>query len=164
MAVDLTFIETDASEQRRLLCLWVEHFFDRDSRVQVMTETLQAARQIDEMLWTFSEESFITHRLLRRGDVPPREDGSIPVANLPERVFITEGEVPLDGVDVLVCDGGAGFDFMNRYPMALHFVIRDDEERRAASRVLWQRAREEGLPLRHVKPSGSPFRTGPQRR
>lgn len=164
MAADLSFVETGAAEQRRVLCLWVEHFYESGSRVQVVTDSSQAARQIDEMLWTFSEESFVAHRLLGRGDVAADADGAIPVADLPERVVITEGELLLDGVDVLVCDGRTGLEFMKRYPVVLHFVVRDDEERRDESRALWQRAREEGLTVRHVQPSAAPFRSSPGRR
>lgn len=134
------FVETQAEKQRVLLCRWIERFYERGRKVQVVVDSSQAAQYIDHLLWTFSEESFIPHRIAGTGG---GEAGSDPVV-------ITVGESRLDGFDVLVCDGSVQFEFMSRFPEVVHFVLTDDSEKKQESRLMWQRAREKGFHLRHV--------------
>lgn len=134
------FAETKRDEQKRLLCRWVEHFYEEGRKVQVVTDGTLNAQQLDQMLWTFSQSSFIPHRIVHPQDQRPWM----------EPVVITVGEVLSSGHEVLVCDIPVSPDFMGRYSLVLHFVLLDDMEQRKHSRILWQSARDRGLFVQHV--------------
>ena len=91
---------------------------------------------LDQLLWTFAQGSFIPHRIV----------SSIPLGATVEPVVITPGEIPLDGFAVLICDGAASFDFLLRYQMVVHFVLLDEAEKRQDSRLLWQTVKGPGNP------------------
>jgi DNA polymerase III subunit chi len=133
------FVETIASEQRDLLCRWVEKFYEEGARVQVIAGSTQAAQYLDQLLWTFSQPSFVPHGVY---------SGSGPVP--PGPVLITTGEERIGGVDTAVCDTPVSLELMELYRTAVHFVLRDDPERRQESRLMWQRARDRGIAATHV--------------
>lgn len=127
----LYFVETTIAEQRELLCQWAERLSAEKKRVQIVVDSTPAAQFIDQLLWTFSQSSFLPHLIFG----PGKED---PV----EPVLITIGEVPLAGIDALLCDAPVGFEFMAGFETVVHFVLRDDAEKRGESRLLWQKARD----------------------
>jgi DNA polymerase III subunit chi len=142
------FVETRTEDQAVAVCHWVEHFYDQGRRVQVLAGSAPAAQNLDQLLWTFAQGSFIPHRIV----------SSIPVGATVEPVVITPGEIPLDGFAVLICEGAASFDFLLRYQMVVHFVQLDEPEKRQDSRLLWQRLRDQGTQTIHVPyvPKGKP--------
>ena len=109
-------------------------------RVQIVVDSMAAAQLIDQLLWTFSQSSFIPHVILSPGAAPPVE----PVLIIPEPF-----QVP--GFDTVICDCPTDVEFMSRFDTAVHFILRDDSERRQQSRVLWQRTRDRGLRPVHVR-------------
>lgn len=141
----LYFVETIVAEQRKLLCQWAERLYDKGKKVQIVVDSTASARFIDEMLWTFSQGSFVPHAVFN----PSGEGVQC------EPVIITVEERRIEGFDVLLCDTPAGIDFMLLFESAVHFVLRDDSGRREQSRTLWQRARERGIKPVHV-PYGHP--------
>ncbi|MGV8074294.1 MAG: DNA polymerase III subunit chi [Syntrophobacteraceae bacterium] len=138
------FVETRAEEQRSLLCRWVECLYEVGKRIQVVADLMMAAQHLDQLLWTFSQGSFVPHRILAQGASE----------QIMDPVVITIGEVHLPGFDILVCDSPAHLEFMSLYPATLHFVLQDDEERRGESRLMWQIARDKGHNVQHL-PYGS---------
>jgi len=135
------FVQTPASEGRLLLCRWVEAFYEAGRRVQIAVESTVAAQNIDGLLWTFAEESFVPHAVAASGEGAERV----------EPVVISIGEAVLPGFDVLVSDMRApDADFLLSYPVGVHFVIQDDADQRQQSRLLWMAARDLGAVLRHV--------------
>ena len=81
------FVETPSEKQRFLLCRWVDRFHEAGRKVQVLVDSTLAAQHLDQMLWTFSQESFIPHRVL-----PSK--GSV---DFMEPVVITVGEIVVQG-------------------------------------------------------------------
>jgi DNA polymerase III subunit chi len=139
-APKILFLETRAEEKRILLCRVVEHFFDEGRKIQVLVDSTMAAQMIDNLLWTFSQGSFVPHRVV-----------SLPLPQpIVEPVVITIGELPLQGFDILVVDERVNLETMKEYALAVHFVLKDDAEKRQESRQLWQAAKEEGFQLQHL--------------
>lgn len=136
------FVETTTAEQRDLLCRWTERFYSERKRVRIAVDSMAAAQLIDQLLWTFSQSSFIPHAILSPGAVQPEEP-----------VLITSGEFRADGFDAVVCDSQADLEFMSLFESAVHFILGDDPERKQHSRGLWLRARDSGLNPIHI-PSG----------
>lgn len=138
---DFYFVETRAGEQRHLLCLLVECLYERGKRILVSAESTMAARHLDQLLWAFSQESFVPHRILASGIT----------TSVSEPVIIVTGEKAQEGYDVLVCDGTTvNLEFMKHFSFVFHFVLMDDPERRQESRLLWQAARDRGFELHHI--------------
>lgn len=134
------FLETGANKQRHVLCRLVDFFYEAGRRVQVITDSSLAAQNLDQLLWTFSEESFIPHRVLGSSSFEP----------VPEPVVITPGAFFLEGFDHLVCDSPAALEVLKRYRVAVHFVLKDDVDRRQESRLLWLACGEHGVGRYHV--------------
>jgi DNA polymerase III subunit chi len=139
-ATRIVFLETAAKEKRIQLCRVVEHFFDLGKMVQIVVDSTMAAQNIDQFLWTFSQGSFVPHKLV---SLPPSQ-------NIIEPVAITVGEIPLQGFDTLVMDEWASLETIKRYALAVHFVLMDDSEKRLQSRMYWQSAKEQGFEMKHL--------------
>jgi len=136
----ILFVETRSSEQSLLLCRWVEELVEQGWRVQVAADSSMAAQQLNTMLWTFSDRSFVPHRIYDESGAPP----------LSGEAIITAGETIVADCEVLVADGPVQLDFMKHFTWVIHFVLMDDDERRQESRLMWQEAREQGVTTRHV--------------
>ncbi len=139
------FVETTVAEQRELLCRWTERFYMERKRVRILVDSIREAQSIDQLLWTYSQASFIPHIVLETGGKPPAEP-----------VIITPAEFQVAGFEAVLCDRPADIEFMVEFESAVHFILRDDDERRQQSRILWQRARDSGVNPVHV-PYGSKF-------
>lgn len=70
--VDFYLLE-DSDQQARLLlaCRLLEKAYARGHRVFVYCETQAEAEQLDELLWTYKDDSFIPHNLQGEGPEPP---------------------------------------------------------------------------------------------
>ena len=65
--------ETSPDALERFACRLVEKVWQRGHRVLVLAPSETDARRIDDLLWTFREESFVPHRRLGAGDPPAAE-------------------------------------------------------------------------------------------
>jgi len=139
-STELYFVETRSEEQRLLLCQWAEHFYEKGYRVYILTDSTTASQHIDQLLWTFSELSFVPHRVYS-GEEPQE---------IEDPVVIGAGERFLEGFGVLLCDAPVGLDFICRFPLVVHFVILDDENQRQFSRALYRDARQRRLGVYHI--------------
>jgi DNA polymerase-3 subunit chi len=140
MTTRLIFVETRSIEKRATLCCHVEGFYEKGLRVLVVTDSTLSAQHLDQMLWTFSQESFVPHCIVTRpGQDPPLEP-----------VVIVSGTVFLPGFQVVVADSPLPLEFLAQFSSAVHFVLTDDPEQRQKSRLLWQAARDQGWSLQHV--------------
>lgn len=61
----------DALDQ--FACRLVEKVWQRGHSVLVLAASDTAARRLDDLLWTFRDESFVPHRRLGAGDPPASE-------------------------------------------------------------------------------------------
>lgn len=137
----ILFVETRTKEKRTLLCRWVERFCEAGRKVHLLTDSTMAAQNLDELLWTFSQGSFVPHRIITHAAAQ----------DIAEPVVITTACLPLERYDdVLILDRPADLGCMTRYRTVIHFVLLDDQEKRQESRLLWQAAKEHGVQLQHV--------------
>jgi DNA polymerase-3 subunit chi len=60
--------EADADSRLRLACRLAEKAFSPDQRVFVLAASANEARQLDELLWTFRDRSFVPHALVDAPD------------------------------------------------------------------------------------------------
>ena len=59
--------EADAGARRRLACRLAEKAFAQSHRVLMLTADDDEARQLDDLLWTFRDRSFVPHELAAPG-------------------------------------------------------------------------------------------------
>lgn len=140
MATTLFFVETSGAEKRKVLCQWVERFYEEGLRIVVVTDSSQAAQHLDQMLWSFSQSSFIPHRIVAR----------TPAEGVIEPVIIVPNALTVPGYEVAVADSPVTLHYLQPFTTAVHFVLTDDPDQRQDSRLLWQNARDHGWTLRHL--------------
>jgi DNA polymerase-3 subunit chi len=70
--VDFYLLKSDQQDARWLLaCRLLEKAYAQGHRVFVLCSNKQDAEFLDELLWTFKEDSFIPHNLLGEGPTTP---------------------------------------------------------------------------------------------
>lgn len=62
--------EGDSQTRFQLACRLTEKAYRNQHRVYIHTENEAAAHQLDELLWTYREESFLPHNLVGEGPDP----------------------------------------------------------------------------------------------
>jgi DNA polymerase-3 subunit chi len=136
-ATQVDFYLLSASDARtRLLtaCRLAEKAFDNGRRVSVRTTGPAETAELDDLMWTFSDRSFVPHAVWPAGDEVAAETP----------VLISTGEPPESHCDVLVNLGTevpAGFE---RYARLCE-IVTGDEAAKAAGRARWRRYRDAGL-------------------
>lgn len=70
--VDFYLLESNSAKERHLLCCrLIEKAYARGHRVFIYCSSKEEAELIDELLWTFKDDSFIPHNLQGEGPEPP---------------------------------------------------------------------------------------------
>jgi DNA polymerase III subunit chi len=62
--------ESGAAAELQFACRLIEKAYKQKHRVYIHTETKVMAHQLDEMLWTFRDDSFLPHHLYGEGPDP----------------------------------------------------------------------------------------------
>ena len=71
--------ETSPDALEHFACRLVETVWQRGHQVLVVATSESAARRLDDLLWTFRDESFVPHRRIGAGDPAVTETVSEPV-------------------------------------------------------------------------------------
>lgn len=70
--VDFYLLASDQPDARWLVaCRLLEKAYAKGHKVYVLCNNKQDAELLDELLWTFKEDSFIPHNLQGEGPEPP---------------------------------------------------------------------------------------------
>jgi len=136
--VDFYILESDSDDARlRLACKIVDKATQLDHHVFVHSTSDDEARRLDELLWTFSQGSFIPHRIVREALT----------AEPLEPVLIGVNQPPAPGRwDVLVNLGNEVPEFFSRYERVAE-VVDADSARREHSRERYRFYRDRGYKL-----------------
>ena len=136
--IDFYVLEADSDEARLMLaCKIVDKATQLDHHVYVHATSDDQARKLDELLWTFSQNSFIPHRVVRETPTEaPREP-----------VLIGLNDEPAPGRwDVLVNLALDVPEFFSRYERVAE-VVDGNAERRERSRQRYRFYRDRGYKL-----------------
>ncbi len=68
--IDFYIIAEDAKARLNFACRLIEKAFKHRHRIYIHTENQIEAHQLDELLWTYREESFLPHNLYGEGPDP----------------------------------------------------------------------------------------------
>jgi DNA polymerase-3 subunit chi len=136
--VDFYILDSDSDDARlRLACKIVDKATQLDNHVFIHSSSDDEARQMDELLWTFSQGSFIPHRIVRDTLAEP------PL----EPVLIGVNQPPAAGRwDVLINLAPEVPEFFSRYERVAE-VVDGNATRRERSRERYRFYRDRGYKL-----------------
>ena len=135
-SVDFYILSTNGSAQRlHFACRLTEKAWKQGHRVFLNADDARMAEELDRMLWTFREDSFVPH--CRLGSEDPELD----------KVLIGAGEPGAAPVDVMVNLAEAAPAFALSSNRVAELVSGDDAGR-AAGRARFRYYREHGCEIR----------------
>jgi DNA polymerase-3 subunit chi len=136
--VDFYILESDSDDARlQLACKIVDKATQLDHQVFIHSTSEDEARQLDELLWTFAQGSFIPHRIVRAEAAAPSL----------EPVLIGVNQPPGPGRwDVLINLAADVPEFFSRYERVAE-VVDANAARREQSRERYRFYRDRGYKL-----------------
>ena len=137
--VDFYILEQASRDNRlTLACRLAEKAVSQDHEVLINTQSEDEGQRLNELLWTFSQGSFLPHRLL--ADTAAPDEG--------EPVAIGTGHEPPDGRwDLLINLATDVPQFFSRFTRVAELVDAD-EENKSAGRERFRYYRDRGYELR----------------
>ncbi len=125
---------TGETATRRFACRLIEKIYKQGHRVFVRLDTLPDVRSFDQLLWTFSQGSFVPHAM----------QGTPEVDEAP----VVVGQGPSEArADVLVNLGQDMPAEAEHYARVAEIVAQDDESR-TSGRTRFRQYRERGFELK----------------
>lgn len=139
MQVDFYVLKSPAgTERQRTACRLAEKAWQRGHRVFIHTDSVEAAKHIDDMLWSYRQDSFVPHAMLRdRLEVEESER---------EPVLVGDGAVEPSDIDVLINLAEAVPSFAARSTRVAEIVAGDDSSRRSG-RTRYRHYRDQGVEI-----------------
>ena len=136
--IDFYILDRSSNEARlTLACRLAAKAVEQDLEVLINAETETDAARLDELLWTFSQGSFIPHRNLK--DAAARDEG--------EPVLIGSGRVPQTGRwELLINLSPEVPEFFSRFERVAELVGAEPENK-AAGRERFRYYRDRGYEL-----------------
>ena len=116
--VDFYLLESDQPQDRWVIaCRLLEKAYLKGHKVFVLCNHKNDAELIDELLWTFKEDSFIPHNLQGEGPEPPPP------------IQIGYDTVPRGFNDILLNLTGPVPSFYNKFKRVMELVINVEAEK-----------------------------------
>jgi DNA polymerase III subunit chi len=136
--IDFYILPEDSADARlHLACRIAEKAVQQSHHVLINTDTGTESSRLDELLWTFSQKSFLPHRVI----------GPDVSADGPEPVLIGCGVDPQgDDWQVMINLAAAVPDFFSRYERVAELVDAN-EKRRQEGRERFRFYRDRGYDL-----------------
>ena len=126
----------DAKQRWAFACRLTAKAYLRDLSIVIVSDNQADAQAVDDLLWTFSEHSFIPHKVYR-------DEDSVDAATA---VHLTYVPTPPPPADLLVNLAGVLPANLERYKRIAE-IIDADEERRRLGRERFKSYRDLKLPL-----------------
>ncbi len=125
---------SDASERARFACRLADKVYRLGHSVYIHTASARQTRQLDDLLWTFHQNSFVPHCVFHEaGDNPPP-------------VMLAHDAEPNTGLQVLINLAPEVPLFFSRFERVAELVDQDPDTRRQG-RSRYSFYKERGYPL-----------------
>jgi DNA polymerase-3 subunit chi len=135
--VDFYVLSDPASDAMwRCACRLIEKAVDLDHRVYVQVSNTTEAQRLDDLLWTYSDRSFMAHQIFDGTEEPH------PLV----KVLIGERAAPATHRQLLVNFSNAIPQEMDSYGRIVE-IVDTDAERKRLSRARYKQYRERGCAL-----------------
>ena len=133
--VDFYLLNSAEPDARGLLaCRLIEKAYQRGHRVFVHCNSQLEAEQLDELLWTYKDDSFVPHNLQGEGPEPPPP------------VQIGFDKEPRGFNDILINMANPIPSYFTRFKRVIE-IVAFDEEAKAISREHYRDYRNKGCQL-----------------
>lgn len=140
MQVDFYILKPTAErEWLRTACRLAEKAWHKGHRIFIHTDSKETARSLDEMLWTYRQDSFVPHALY--GDRLNVDAESL------EPVLVGDGSAEPADIDVLINLSEAVPSFVDKSARVAEIVAGGESARRAG-RIRYRDYRDRGFPIR----------------
>jgi DNA polymerase-3 subunit chi len=126
--------ENSRANRHQLVCRLVEKAYGNGHRICIYTESQGEASQIDELLWTYREQSFLPHALYNKAD------------HALTPILIANGLQQTDEHDVLINLAPTAPAFFSQFERLLE-PVDNNPEQRDSSRQRYRYYRDCGYPL-----------------
>jgi DNA polymerase-3 subunit chi len=146
--VDFYILAADQPRERLLFaCRLIEKAYLARQRIFVWLEDAAALANLDELLWTFSDRSFVPHESLQE----PAQWAVCPV-------LLGCQNVPVSGYDLLLNLAAEAPIALDGAPKRIVEILDAEPARRQAGRERYRRYRERGLnpQTHHIATDGKP--------
>lgn len=127
---DVFFIELAVSNKAKYVCDIVEVFYNSKIPVDIYCAQKKDAVLLNQLLWSWKQDSFIPHAL-----VDERED---------EPVVLHSGDISESGNGALVLFDSLDSEIFSKYKEVVDFAELYDKERLLASRARFKEIRDGG--------------------
>ncbi len=143
--VDFYILDGESDSERfRLAARIAEKATQRDQTVYINTEDAHTAAKLDEVLWTFSQSSFLPHRVIATG---APEQTTKTAAQIEPVLIGTNIEIAAEPWQVMINLAGEIPAFFSRYERVAE-VIDAHETRRRQGRERYKYYRDRGYQLK----------------
>lgn len=137
MKANFYLLKQDSEQARRLLaCRLAEQQLKQGQRICILTDSAEAAQELDQLLWSYSAESFVPH-----ARVDAAEAAAVPVT------IGVGSEAPAGTTCILNLGSEAPLNQPTLTAIA-EFVL-NDAESKARSRARWNLYKQLGYELQH---------------
>lgn len=136
--IDFYILPGDSADARlHLACRIADKALQQSSHIFINADSPAESAHLDQLLWTFSQGSFVPHRVI----------GAAPAEPYPEPVLIGCGSSPTgEEWEVLINLAGAVPEFFSRYHRVAELVD-GNEQRREQGRERFRFYRDRGYEL-----------------
>jgi DNA polymerase III subunit chi len=134
--VDFYVLSEESADARlKCACRLVEKASELDHRVYVLTNSVDLSRRVDDLLWTYSDRTFIPHDVWDGGTV-----------NALSKILIGEQPAPATHRQLLINLADQPPLELEAYTRVIE-IVDSDPERKRLSRERYKHYREKGCAL-----------------
>ncbi len=129
------YILPDQAEQNRMVlaCRLAEKAFRQGHQIYIHTSSEQVSEQLDELMWTFRQNSFVPHQLATAADQAPVTIGH-------------QEQAPDEQADVLLNMSAEVPLFFSRFKRVAE-LVNQAEDTRQQGRIRYKFYRDRGYPM-----------------
>ncbi|HOX40279.1 MAG TPA: DNA polymerase III subunit chi [Candidatus Brocadiia bacterium] len=136
MPTRVDFRKLDSPDKPRAVCVEIERLYEEGRKVYAFVESNAGCANLDRLLWTFSQPSFVPHRAW--DGVSPVGMESVLIGTLPARP---------EGCSVLVAADPAPMTLLTMFDDVVDFAETFQGEARAISRKRYAECRNAGMDM-----------------
>lgn len=138
MQVDFYILETGNAQQSLFYaCQLIEKAYQDQQKVYIHANSKEEAERLDNLLWTYKEDSFLPHQIYQETDFPPP-------------IQIGTGNPPSDQQDLLINLNHLIPNFYTQFKRVIEIVFADPQVQQLA-RERFKQYRDQGCLMNTFK-------------
>ena len=127
------FIELKIASKNKYVCEITEKLFDNNISVTIYASTSNTVELLNNLLWTWKQDSFIPHAILNTNLTP---------SDSPSQTLLTSSRENLPETEALILYDPLPLDDLNRFKMIIDFAEVYHSEKKIESRERYKEMRD----------------------